>query len=358
MSFPIYEELRPMDVVNDSTSSAHFAGYELLKTLDGLLFTDENGAGSTKLQIITSESLTAGLIFSILVNIPIGGAMKYGSFSVYDTDAKRVFDGVAVENVYTHKCAAQMAIGNLQNSNATLSIAVTGNAMPNQTDSTNMKQLGEVFIGIASYVKVDGQIKIKVETSVHNLCRKSVSSSTLSDTEENHKSCKLFYDTVTHEQEIGKILNHVKTTRSDSLSLNMTVDQLEKIYNGYNDFEMTSLVSNLLRHKTAEKAFIVAKDYVDKNNSIIIIPSFIKQSKASSRDKLLAEHYTDGADFSSKSNNKILSSLHPVRDSIEIIGGNTNISDESRVSTDVLSNSFLFVGGGISRTKYRFNIFK
>ena len=63
------------------------------------------------LQIATSESFTAGLIFSSLVDIPIHGYLKYGCFGVYDTDAKRVLNHVSVDNVYTHKCASEMAIG-------------------------------------------------------------------------------------------------------------------------------------------------------------------------------------------------------------------------------------------------------
>ena len=52
-----------------------------IKTVDGDKF----------LQIATSESLTAGSIMSILVDIPWGGFLKYGCFGVYDTDAKTRF---------------------------------------------------------------------------------------------------------------------------------------------------------------------------------------------------------------------------------------------------------------------------
>jgi nicotinamide mononucleotide (NMN) deamidase PncC len=75
-------------------------------------------------KITTAESLTAGLIMATLVDIPIGGLHKYGCFGVYDTDAKRVFLGVKVKDVYTHLCASQMSIGVLQNSNASIAIAV------------------------------------------------------------------------------------------------------------------------------------------------------------------------------------------------------------------------------------------
>jgi len=112
-----------MELKNQATKK----GYDLLK------FIDEYNKKLSKdkyLQIATSESLTCGLIMSTLVDIPYLGYIKYGGFGVYDTDAKRVFNNVSVDNVYTHKCAYQMAVGVLKNSNATIAIAVTGNAMP------------------------------------------------------------------------------------------------------------------------------------------------------------------------------------------------------------------------------------
>lgn len=115
-----------------------------------------------KHNIVTAESLTAGLIFSTLVDIPFGGKYKYGCFGTYDTDAKRVLLGVEVDNVYTHKCAKEMATSALKNSNASIAISVTGNAK-----ATNLNKLGEVFIGIAGY---SNENKIKVATNVYNFC--------------------------------------------------------------------------------------------------------------------------------------------------------------------------------------------
>lgn len=124
-------------LINKIENKALKVAYKLLTKVYG-----------TDIQIATSESLTAGLIMSTLVKIPWAGWHKYGCFGVYDTDAKRVFNSVEVDDVYTHTCAKEMAIGLLKNSNATLAIVVTGNAMPYKTD---LEKLGEVFIGIAGY---------------------------------------------------------------------------------------------------------------------------------------------------------------------------------------------------------------
>ena len=74
------------------------------------ILVDRTGTGKP-IQIATSESLTGGLIMSTLVDIPFGGQHKYGSTVVYDTNAKRVLNNVTVEDVYTHRCAMEMAIG-------------------------------------------------------------------------------------------------------------------------------------------------------------------------------------------------------------------------------------------------------
>merc|ERR1711934_195884 len=149
MTFPKLEELKSPEedrkLIRQMEDKVLESGYELLKTV-----TEKYDNERIYLQIATSEPLTAGLIMSSLVKLPIAGWFKYGCFGVYDTDAKRVYNSVTVDDVYTHMCAKEMAIGMLKNSTATFAIAVTGNAMPYFDDLT---KLGEVFIGIASYGK-------------------------------------------------------------------------------------------------------------------------------------------------------------------------------------------------------------
>ena len=100
---------------------------------------------SLQLNVVTAESLTAGMIVKTLVDIPGNGATVYGGFCVYDTDAKRQFLQVTTRGVYSHKTAFQMASGALDNSRATVSIAVTGNSMPTPDDTAHM---GQVFLAI------------------------------------------------------------------------------------------------------------------------------------------------------------------------------------------------------------------
>lgn len=100
----------------------------------------------TGLNIITAESLTAGLMASTLIDVPGMGLHVYGGFIVYDTDAKRHWLDVDTPGVYSTTTAIQMVLGALTNSRAMVAVSVTGNAM---TTPENTDKLGDVFIGVA-----------------------------------------------------------------------------------------------------------------------------------------------------------------------------------------------------------------
>lgn len=101
---------------------------------------------NNNLNVVTAESLTAGMIAKTLVDIPGGGATVYGGYVVYDTDAKRQFIQVATKGVYSILTAQQMAAGALERSRAMVGLAVSGDAMPFPQHKDN---LGKVYIGVA-----------------------------------------------------------------------------------------------------------------------------------------------------------------------------------------------------------------
>lgn len=171
-----------------------------------------------------------------LVDIPWGGYLKYGAFGVYDTDAKRVFNKVSVDDVYTHRCAKEMAIGILKNSNATLAIAVTGNAMPL---NEHVDMLGEVFIGIASYkLKPSGDYKIIYETYSINACDNEIV--------DFQQTCEKWHDTIKRNAK-------------------------------YNPRDRTALVSREIRNYTTYKALTLCKEFVQNNNPDV--PDFVFERK-------------------------------------------------------------------------------
>ena len=231
MPDPTWKELQPNKKNNlmNIKDKANLAGYNLLVKMNSKSDWEKN----TYLQIATSESLTAGLIMSTLVDIPWGGYLKYGCTGVYDTDAKRVFNGVKVDDVYTNRCAKEMAVGLLNNSNATIAVAVTGNAMPDPKDA---EKLGEVFIGIAGYNKKGDIIYI---TKSVNACLKTEnkSFSTL---------CKKWYETVKKGM--------------------------------YNPRSKTALISQEIRNYVVYAALTECVKFIDKNNPIV--PDFIIKRKA------------------------------------------------------------------------------
>ena len=216
---------------------AHEAGFNLLFKLDEM--TNKATTPESNFHTVcTSESLTAGMIMSTLVDIPWMGAHKYGGFAVYDTDAKRVFNKVAVDNVYTHRCAKEMAIGVLKNSNATISISVTGNAMPTNTE---LNKLGEVFIGVAGYIQDGPDTKIIYDTMVINACSNKI--------REFRKTCKAWH----------------KTLKAG-------------IKDVYNSRSSTALISQEIRYYTACKALEFCLKFTNDNN--LVVPEFIVARKA------------------------------------------------------------------------------
>ncbi len=100
----------------------------------------------SKANIVTAESLTAGMILKTLVDIPMEGNTLYGGFGVYDTDSKRLWLNVTTKGVYGEKTAKQMAEGALANSRASVSLAVTGDSMPYPESK---ERLGKVYIGVS-----------------------------------------------------------------------------------------------------------------------------------------------------------------------------------------------------------------
>lgn len=235
MSSPTLKDLKPdpkdLKLIQYIREKNMEAGYKLLKHINSEYVENNNS-----IHVVTSESLTAGLIMSSLVDIPFAGWCKYGCFGVYDTDAKRVFNGVEEDNVYTHQCAKEMAVGCLTNSNASLAISVTGNARPYPD---NIFSLGEVFIGIAGYTKIDGKYVIVYETYAINTCL--------------------------YREKVGKEIS------------NLCKYWIEKHKDGRPTRKETYTVSLLIRTYTSYKA--LSKALVFVKNHKIVTPDFVLKRK-------------------------------------------------------------------------------
>ena len=253
MATVTYEEIdiQPTDLpaLNKVKKKAHKAACDLLSKLDTLVNKADKNWKNVH-TICTSESLTAGMILSTLVDIPWGGLHKYGGFAVYDTDAKRVFNKVAVDNVYTHRCAKEMAIGVLKNSNATVAISVTGNAMP---DPINKDKLGEVFIGVAGYINNGNDTKIIYDTMMMNACADI-------DMPEFKKTCKAWHRTL-------------------------------KTAGAYNKRSQTALISQEIRYYTTCKALEFCLQFVTDN--ILSVPEFVDDRKKRNSTTAYQSLHTD-----------------------------------------------------------------
>ena len=241
-----FEDLKFSMLVNGAKVEAHRAAFDLLKALDFAKF---------DFKLVTSESVTGGLLWATIVNIPSFGKYKYGCFGVYATDAKKKFLDVNTRNVYTHECAKQMAVGSLKKSDASLAISVTGNAMP-RPDEKHL--IGEVFIGIAGYTR-DG--KIKVETHVFNFCKL--------DENNMFTLCEQWYNSHEDQGELHRIVALKPLTADDradteELKKNGCNISSSSIINGYNSFERTDVLQEYIRNKVVSKACELAKSFFIK----------------------------------------------------------------------------------------------
>lgn len=284
------------------------------------------------------------MIFSTLVDIPLSGSSKYGCFGVYDTDAKRIFLGVTEPNVYTHRCVKQMAAGALLNSNASIAIAVSGNAMPDQTKPEMVDKLGEVFIGIAGYT---GENKIKVSTKVYNFCgtqgneldtcrlwwrmpAEKIKLKNFFSKARNYPDLMKDINTGVAGNEVYSLVNTLDDTigtartiefadddddddavapsgtigttvaddsalahRPPTRALKRTEDFAEEhigsttLISKFNDFQLTSMISLYIRNATTKQALDDCTDFIQSNFNELIVPSFIDENRIQRTDDTL-----------------------------------------------------------------------
>lgn len=111
--------------------------------------------------IATAESCTGGMVAAALTDIPGSSAVVDRGFVTYTNDAKQQMLGVNAQTLETHgavseEVALEMAEGALKNSQAQLTVSITGIAGPGGSE---FKPEGRVCFGLAT----DGQ-KTKTET--------------------------------------------------------------------------------------------------------------------------------------------------------------------------------------------------
>lgn len=140
---------------------AHIAALELKRVLC-----------KHKLNVVTQESLTSGLIASTLTDVPGMGQFIYGGMVVYDTDAKRYWLNVTTPGVYSRQTARQMAEGGLKNSRAMVAIAVTGNAMvtPEHLNDEGVVDIGVSFRTSSKFKTVTKRYKFCDDRDFKDLC--------------------------------------------------------------------------------------------------------------------------------------------------------------------------------------------
>ena len=116
-------------------------------------------ASAAGIVIATAESCTGGMISAAITDVAGSSRVLDRGFVTYSNAAKMDMLGVSAETLDTHgavseQVAAEMALGALKHSNATLSVSVTGIAGPGGSD---FKPEGRVCFGIATKDGVETQ---------------------------------------------------------------------------------------------------------------------------------------------------------------------------------------------------------
>jgi nicotinamide-nucleotide amidase len=86
-----------------------------------------------KILLVTAESCTAGLVSSLIADVPGSGAVLQGGWVVYAEQAKQRWLGVNPQTIAQYgltseEVAREMVLGALRNSSANLALAITGKA--------------------------------------------------------------------------------------------------------------------------------------------------------------------------------------------------------------------------------------
>ena len=116
-------------------------------------------ASATGIVIATAESCTGGMISAAITDVAGSSRVLDRGFVTYSNAAKMDMLGVSADTLDAHgavseQVAAEMAVGALIHSNATLSVSVTGIAGPGGSD---FKPEGRVCFGIATNDGVETQ---------------------------------------------------------------------------------------------------------------------------------------------------------------------------------------------------------
>lgn len=249
--------------INYYEAMSHKNAYKLLSLISQNDKSKDVSLGLGTHKIVSIESLTCGMIFSTLVDVPFGGVYKYGNFGVYDTKAKVQFIDLRVGDVYTHQCAKEMALGGLKNSNATIAIAVTGNSMPSYS---HKDKIGEVYMAIAGYCVENEQVVIKVETKVFYLC----SDNDPAFEDDQNETCNIWFNNMDEERMLRERIELLKQSSVKCDNNKTSIDDVLKsrLLDGYNDIYLTNNISKFIRLKTVAKSLQLAYDFIIKHNII------------------------------------------------------------------------------------------
>lgn len=131
-----------------------------------------------KLRLVTAESCTAGMVTSLLADVPGCGIVLEAGYVVYTENAKNICLGVTRQTMKlfgltSEEVATEMAIGALTRSAGDVAVAVTGTAESN--DELNgiicfayATRINNEIKTLSETIKFDGERnKVRKSASIH-----------------------------------------------------------------------------------------------------------------------------------------------------------------------------------------------
>lgn len=180
-------------LANDSASEEDFNDYleEISYILKNKMYSDENvtledcvvsKAIEKNVSIAVAESLTGGLICSMLVNVPGSSKIFTEGFVTYSNNAKvrRLHVNISTLENYgavSDKTAKEMVQGLLQNKDIKVGISTTGCAGPSGNDDGFEVPVGRAYIGIGDRSEIN--VKEVNFVGTRNEIRKCVANTAL-----------------------------------------------------------------------------------------------------------------------------------------------------------------------------------
>ena len=197
-------------------------------------------------------------------------------FLFYDTDAQRIFLGVTAPDLYTHRCATEMAVGVLKffqrfvcHCSDKKCNAISRHWRRSQKE---VIKLGEVVIACAAYEK-NGCIMVK--SKMYNFTQPKYG---------GYNASKDWILTVHNENLLNEALQQT--------GINIPNEGFSKLHDGFNNFLSIGHISEFIRNQACLHAYLQAIEFIaHRDNRTYILARFMDEFGKSGKFRAVTFHF-------------------------------------------------------------------